>query len=212
LLKRCNSGTTDSVAASLGTHSVAGFLVGGGRETVLSILGRVRNILARSLVPGLPTRPHSLLWVVDFPLFLKSDDGASLESAHHPFTAPHPDDERLLREDPVNCRGLHYDLVLDGHEIGGGSVRIHNASDQRYVLEDVLGEDTGELSHLLAGLDAGCPPHAGIALGLDRLVAVLAGAASIRDVIAFPKSADGRDLMGGAPAEITQEQRNMYHI
>ena len=102
--------------------------------------------------------------------------------------------------------------MLNGQEIGGGSVRIHRGDDQRFVIEEVLREDSSELQHLLAALDSGCPPHAGIALGLDRLVAILTKSSSIRDVIAFPKSAEGRDLMSGAPAHITDQQKQFYHL
>lgn len=210
LLNKCNAEMIKLVKDELG-DSVSGFLVWGHKESALPLLGRLRINLAKEMVPDIAHLPHSLLWVVDFPLFLPGDDG-KLESTHHPFTAAHPQDLHLLREDPAKCRGLHYDLVVDGQEVGGGSVRIHSASDQRYVLETILGEDTKELSHLLAGLDVGCPPHAGIALGLDRLVAILARAKSIRDVIAFPKSSDGKDLMGDAPAEITAEERKLYHL
>jgi len=135
-----------------------------------------------------------------------------LESAHHPFTAAHPDDHHLLTTDPLACRSLHYDLVADGQEIGGGSVRIHREEEQRYVLKEVLGEQEDELEHLLTALGSGAPPHAGIALGLDRLLAIIARTSSIRDVIAFPKSAEGRDLMAGAPANITKEQKLLYHL
>lgn len=210
LLNKCNAEVIKHVKAELG-DDVSGFLVWGHKSTALPLLGRLRINLSKEMIVDLPNLPHSLLWVVDFPLFLPGDDG-NLESTHHPFTAAHPKDQHLLREDPAKCRGLHYDLVVDGQEVGGGSVRIHSASDQRYVLETILGEDTKELSHLLAGLDTGCPPHAGIALGLDRLVTILARAQSIRDVIAFPKSSDGKDLMGDAPAEITAEERKLYHL
>jgi len=135
-----------------------------------------------------------------------------LESAHHPFTAAHPDDQHLLKTDPLSCRSLHYDLVADGQEIGGGSVRIHREEEQRYILREVLGEEEEELEHLLTALGSGAPPHAGIALGLDRLLAIIARASSIRDVIAFPKSAEGRDLMAGAPATISKEQKLLYHL
>uniref|UniRef100_A0A8C3L6D3 Aspartyl-tRNA synthetase 2, mitochondrial n=1 Tax=Chrysolophus pictus TaxID=9089 RepID=A0A8C3L6D3_CHRPC len=106
------------------------------------------------------------LWVVDFPLFLpKEENPSELESAHHPFTAPHPSDTNLLYSDPTKVRSQHYDLVLNGSEIGGGSIRIHNAEQQRFVLEKVLKEDSEVLSHLLEALEFGAPPHGGIALG-----------------------------------------------
>jgi len=182
----------------------------GPKEFVLPVLGKLRLLLGAALIPDLESREDQLLWVVDFPLFTMEE--GTLESAHHPFTAPHPDDRHMFRSDPLKCRSLHYDLVLNGQEIAGGSVRIHSGSDQRFVLEEVLREDTSELEHLLQALDSGCPPHAGIAIGLDRLIAILTKSESIRDVIAFPKSSEGRDLMSGAPASITQEQRTLYHL
>uniref|UniRef100_A0A8C3L9X6 Aspartyl-tRNA synthetase 2, mitochondrial n=1 Tax=Chrysolophus pictus TaxID=9089 RepID=A0A8C3L9X6_CHRPC len=153
------------------------------------------------------------LWVVDFPLFLpKEENPSELESAHHPFTAPHPSDTNLLYSDPTKVRSQHYDLVLNGSEIGGGSIRIHNAEQQRFVLEKVLKEDSEVLSHLLEALEFGAPPHGGIALGLDRLISLIVGSPSIRDVIAFPKSFRGRDLMGNAPDYVTPEELEPYHI
>jgi aspartyl-tRNA synthetase len=109
-------------------------------------------------------------------------------------------------------RGQHYDLVLNGQEIGGGSIRIHDSDLQKYVLEDILKEDSSQLEYMLEALRCGCPPHGGIALGLDRLVAIMAKAHSIRDVIAFPKSSEGRDLMSGAPGAIQDEDRTFYHL
>uniref|UniRef100_A0A8C5GA75 Aminoacyl-transfer RNA synthetases class-II family profile domain-containing protein n=1 Tax=Gouania willdenowi TaxID=441366 RepID=A0A8C5GA75_GOUWI len=153
------------------------------------------------------------LWVVDFPLFLpKEEKPDELESAHHPFTAPLVEDTHLLYTQPDKVRGQHYDLVLNGSEIGGGSIRIHKASEQLHVLENILKEDTTLLSHLLEALDSGAPPHGGIALGVDRLVSILVGAQSIRDVIAFPKSFRGHDLMSRAPDYLSEEELNHYHI
>ncbi|XP_037762456.1 aspartate--tRNA ligase, mitochondrial isoform X3 [Chelonia mydas] len=192
-------------------------LAAGEHEKVCSVLGNMRlecaNFLeSRGLVLRDPAAFH-FLWVVDFPLFLpKEENPAELESAHHPFTAPHPSDTGLLYSEPAKVRSQHYDLVLNGSEIGGGSIRIHNAEQQRFVLETVLKEDPELLSHLLEALKCGAPPHGGIALGLDRLICLVAGAPSIRDVIAFPKSFKGHDLMSNAPDYITPEELEPYHI
>ncbi|NWI09050.1 SYDM protein, partial [Crypturellus soui] len=192
-------------------------LAAGEHKRLCSALGSLRlesaNLLeAAGLVLRDPAAFH-FLWVVDFPLFLpKEENPAELESAHHPFTAPHPSDMGLLYSDPTKVRSQHYDLVLNGNEIGGGSIRIHNAELQRFVLEKVLKEDSEVLSHLLDALEFGAPPHGGIALGLDRLISLIVGTSSIRDVIAFPKSFRGRDLMGNAPDYVTSEELEPYHI
>jgi len=188
-------------------------------------LGKLRLKIAKTLESKgvhIYDQPFAWLWVDDFPLFLPAEsegDAASsstskshLESAHHPFTAPHPDDAHLLEVDPLRCRGLHYDLVLNGNEVGGGSIRIHEGEFQRRILKEFLKEETDQMEHLLKALDSGAPPHGGIALGLDRLVAVLVGANSIRDVIAFPKSADFKDLMAKAPASVELTELDYYNI
>eukprot|EP00936_MAST-01D_sp_MAST-1D-sp1_P002878 g2878.t1 len=182
-----------------------------------------------------------LLWVTDFPLFEledadpDADIGADvaesqqrqLASAHHPFTAPHPDDMATIwpgdehesasdrLDSLLRVRGQHYDLVMNGWELGGGSIRIHSSELQRHVFQHCLQLKPHQLEsfdHLLTALGHGCPPHGGIALGLDRFVAMLCSAPSIRDVIAFPKSAAGNDLMTGAPSAVTDEQLAEYHI
>ncbi|XP_056149855.1 aspartate--tRNA ligase, mitochondrial [Lampris incognitus] len=189
----------------------------GPLNTVRPLMGKLRLKCAELLEScGFPVQDSSafhFLWVVDFPLFLpKEENPEELESAHHPFTAPVPEDTALLYTEPHKVRGQHYDLVLNGNEIGGGSIRIHKISEQLHVLKNILKEDPSLLSHLLEALDSGAPPHGGIALGLDRLVSIIVGAASIRDVIAFPKSFRGHDGMSQAPDYVSEEELKSYHI
>uniref|UniRef100_A0A2K5R7R8 Aspartyl-tRNA synthetase 2, mitochondrial n=1 Tax=Cebus imitator TaxID=2715852 RepID=A0A2K5R7R8_CEBIM len=192
-------------------------LMAGEHNKACSLLGKLRLECAdlletRGVVLRDPTL-FSFLWVVDFPLFLpKEENPRELESAHHPFTAPHPSDIHLLYTEPEKVRSQHYDLVLNGNEIGGGSIRIHNAELQRYILATLLKEDVKLLSHILQALDYGAPPHGGIALGLDRLICLVTGSPSIRDVIAFPKSFRGHDLMSNTPDSIPPEELKPYHI
>ena len=153
-------------------------------------------------------------------MFSRNEETGQLESTHHPFTAPIPEHvERVLnssssQDDLETITGLHYDLVLNGSEIAGGSIRIHDARLQRHVLTRVLGETdaTSQLEHLLEALEYGAPPHGGIAFGLDRLVAILTCARNIRDVIAFPKNQSGRDLMASAPSQVAQSELDYYRI
>ncbi|KAL0484129.1 aspartyl tRS [Acrasis kona] len=194
-------------------------------DHVLNSLGKARltvckHMVQLELIEAPPRDQFNFLWVVDFPLFETVDDGHAgisvgkegLASMHHPFTAPLLEDAHKLTSDPLGVRGMHYDIVLNGMELGGGSIRIHNPEIQRYVLEELLGlgrERTNErFSHLLEALSYGAPPHGGIALGFDRVVSVLCGehAKSLRDVIAFPKSASGNEVMSGSPGPVESSQ------
>uniref|UniRef100_A0A0K8RH38 Putative aspartyl-trna synthetase translation n=1 Tax=Ixodes ricinus TaxID=34613 RepID=A0A0K8RH38_IXORI len=187
----------------------------GNTEKVCLLLGKLRlealKILSEAGIHLCEPGTFKFLWVVDFPLFKLDEDG-KMKANHHPFTAPHLDDLHLIHTDPLKVRGQHYDLVLNGWEVAGGSVRIHNAHLQRQVLREILKEDDAQLSHLLEALESGAPPHGGIALGLDRLVCILCNSPSIRDVIAFPKSVEGKDLICNVPARITQAEMDLYHI
>ncbi|XP_048846110.1 aspartate--tRNA ligase, mitochondrial isoform X1 [Brienomyrus brachyistius] len=192
-------------------------LASGLLQDVCALLGKLRLQCVQLLEDkGVIVRDPSgfhFLWVVDFPLFLpKKENPAELESAHHPFTAAHPEDLHLLLKEPHKVRSQHFDLVLNGCEVGGGSIRIHDASVQKFVLEKILKEDSSVLFHLLEALDSGAPPHGGIALGLDRLLSIIVGASSIRDVIAFPKSFRGHDLMSGTPDFISEDELRPYHV
>ena len=168
------------------------------------------------------------LWIVDFPLFSPAtadepgQGGRSgLASTHHPFTSPKTaEDVDLLSNSPNEAIGDHYDLVINGEEIGGGSRRIHNAAVQEFIFREVLQMEEGKISEfapLLDALKAGCPPHAGIALGFDRLVAMVQShltgqKVSIRDTIAFPKTGSGEDPMMKSPGRLTHEQLARYHL
>ncbi|KAI1115751.1 aspartyl-tRNA synthetase [Nemania sp. NC0429] len=194
-------------------------------------LGRLRKLIYDAAVEeGLLPKDHSyeFLWVNRFPLFSPNDEAtndedpgqggsAGLRATHHPFTAPlaAEDVDFLLANEPLKAKADHYDLVLNGVEIGGGSRRIHVAEVQEYIMRDILKmspEGVQQFSHLLAALRAGCPPHAGFAFGFDRLISVLCGVPSVRDVIAFPKNNKGEDKFVGSPSETTALQRTTYHL
>jgi len=181
-------------------------IVAGERVQTSRTLGQLRLELGQ---PPVWERPLRFLWVSDFPMFEGVDDAGHPLAAHHPFTMPHPDDLELLETDPLRVRSQSYDLVVNGWELGSGSIRIHRADIQRRVFS-ALGISDAEAENrfgfLLGAFRYGAPPHGGFAFGTDRLAAVLAGEDNIREVIAFPKTQSGADLMTGAPREISAAQ------
>ena len=180
-------------------------------KIVNEALGNLREKLAHDL--NLYDKEWAPIWVLDFPMFEVTDDG-SLNAIHHPFTAPSVDTKTLLK-DPKNSLSRAYDLVINGSEVGGGSIRIHQSDMQKTVLK-LLGIDDEEarekFGFLLDALDYGCPPHGGIAFGLDRLVMILCNAESIRDVIAFPKTQTAACLLTDAPSTVSKSQLKELNI
>jgi aspartyl-tRNA synthetase len=196
------------------------FFAAAGWDKACAILGRTRLEAAQLLVKrGKLTIRHDdwkFLWVVDFPLMSFDEEANRYVATHHPFTAPVAEDAQYLDSDPKRVRGQHYDAVLNGMELGGGSIRIHQPALQKKVFEDVLKipADVVEtrFGYMLKAFTYGAPPHGGIAFGLDRMVALLCGTTSIRDVIAFPKTQKGQDLMAQSPTPVTAKQLKELHI
>jgi aspartyl-tRNA synthetase len=184
------------------------------------ILGKIRTYCADLLKSqgklNIPAHRFDFLWVVDFPLLSFDKEQNRWYSSHHPFTAPVAEDIPLLTTDPRKVRGQHYDIVVNGVELGGGSIRIHQPAVQKVVFEQVLQIPPdlvqARFGYMLEAFKYGAPPHGGIALGFDRLIAILCGTPSIRDVIAFPKTAKGTDLMTDSPAGVEPKQLRDLHL
>jgi aspartyl-tRNA synthetase len=184
------------------------------------ILGRIRLYCAEVLKGQgkltIPADRFEFLWVVDFPLLSFDKEQNRWYSSHHPFTAPVAEDIPLLKTDPKKVRGQHYDIVVNGTELGGGSIRIHQPDVQKTVFEEVLQIPPdlvkARFGYMLEAFRYGAPPHGGIALGFDRLMAMLCNTPSIRDVIAFPKTAKGTDLMTDSPGTVEPKQLRDLHI
>ncbi len=186
------------------------------RDVVNSTLGALRLEVAAWL--GLldhADRTMAFCWVVDFPLFEWDEEGKRWDPSHHLFTAPMPEDLPLLESQPGAARGQQYDLVCNGEEIAGGSIRIHQRDVQERIF-DLIGLEAAEAAerfgHMLEAFEYGTPPHGGIAPGIDRLVMLLAGEPNIREVIAFPKTQQAKDLMAGAPSPVEQDQLDELHL
>jgi len=197
----------------IGDGDVALMTVGPDRVTSPA-LDKVRQEVIKRLGQA-PKIAHAFCWVVDFPLFEPDPETGKPVFAHHPFTSPHPDDASKLDSDPFACRALHYDAVYNGHELGSGSIRITDPAIQRTVFAH-LGLSPADIDarfgFLLTALAAGAPPHGGFAVGFDRTAMLLAGAGSLRDVIAFPKTTAARALFEGAPAPARPEDLAALHL
>jgi aspartyl-tRNA synthetase len=222
-VKRQGEDLSGSVAKQFTLDALGQLGIGDGDAALMTVgpdrltspvLDRVRQDVIRRLSPT-PRTAHAFCWVVDFPLFEPDPDTGAPVFAHHPFTSPHPDDLAKFDREPFACRAQHYDAVYNGNELGSGSIRITDPVIQRRVFEH-LGltpeEVEARFGFLLGALAAGAPPHGGFAIGFDRTAMLLAGAGSLRDVIAFPKTAAARALFEGAPAPARAEDLATLHI
>jgi aspartyl-tRNA synthetase len=226
--RRAEDGTiTSSIMKALGEEGVRQmldatgtaqggllFVAAGEPDTASKILGQLRLTIAKK--EGL-LKPddYAFTWVVDFPLLEWDAEEKRYVSMHHPFTSPHDDDAGQLTQEPGRVRAKAYDLVLNGSEIGGGSIRIHDAAMQSQIfsLLNISAEEAKlRFGFFLEALEYGTPPHGGIALGLDRIVALLSNESSIREVIAFPKTAAAVDLMSDAPSTVDERQLRELHL
>ncbi len=186
----------------------------GPYDATKAMLGAVRNFLGAKLKLYDP-RELCFLWVTEFPLLERDAENNRWLARHHPFTSPRPEDLNLLKTDPGKVRASAYDLVLNGYEVAGGSIRIHDPEIQKQLFETIgLSDEEAQskFGFLLEALKYGAPPHGGMAFGVDRMVMCLTGAEAIRDVIAFPKTQKGTCLMTGAPSLVAQTQLKDLHV
>ncbi|MGH7733502.1 MAG: amino acid--tRNA ligase-related protein, partial [Gemmatimonadales bacterium] len=221
--KRSATGWEGQGVKAIGEHALK-TLHGSEGDAVLAVVGPDRvtspalhgvrmEAIRRAGVK--PTTDHAFLWVLDFPLFEQDEASGEWIFTHHPFTSPHPEDAAFFDSDPGRCRALHYDAVYNGNELGSGSIRITDPAMQGAVFRK-LGippeEQRRRFGFLLDGLASGAPPHGGFAIGFDRVAMLLAGAPSLRDVIAFPKTTAARALFEGAPTTVDARELEALHI
>jgi aspartyl-tRNA synthetase len=214
IIKFLDDKALDSILAAVGAQSGDVIFFGAGPyQTVSEFMGALRLKVGRDC--GLVENAWRPLWVTDFPMFEYDHEARRYVALHHPFTAPKVDDVAQLKADPANAVSRGYDMTLNGNEIGGGSIRIHRPEMQSAVFE-LLGigadEAQAKFGFLLEALRYGAPPHGGIAFGIDRIAALMAGTDSIREVIAFPKTATAQDLMTDAPSSVPEAQLQELHV
>jgi aspartyl-tRNA synthetase len=221
--KRTVAGWEGQGVKAFGAEGLAGVTAADG-DLLLAVVGpdsvtsSALHSIRMELVkrPGVePSTKHAFCWIVDFPLFERDPESGQFTPAHHPFTAPHPDDVSFMESDPGRCRAQHYDAVYNGNELGSGSIRITDPAVQQTIFR-LLGITPEEIRRrfgfLLDGLSAGAPPHGGFALGFDRISMLLSGATSLRDVIAFPKTTAARALFEGAPTIVNAADLAALHV
>jgi len=203
--------TLERIGGAVGDLVLAGV---GVDHAALPAMGQVRLELTRR-PDQVKITDHAFCWIVDFPLFELDPATGEHTPAHHPFTAPHPDDTHKLESAPWECRAMHYDAVYNGNELGSGSIRITDPSVQETIfrlLKVPADEIQRRFGFLLDGLAAGAPPHGGFALGFDRIAMLLAGSTSLRDVIAFPKTTTARALFEGAPSPVSERELQALNL
>lgn len=199
----------ENIAAAVGMEKGDALVITAGDAAVFAFLGNLRNEIAREL--ELHEQGYKFLWVYDFPIFETDEKTGKLTASHHIFTQPKAEDKKYLTAEPLRVRGRLYDLVCNGNELASGSIRNHERALQEQLFA-IAGMDKNKYTMLLDALEFGAPPHGGIAPGIDRIVMVLAGLTSIRDVIAFPKTTTAQGLLEGIPDTVTPEQLRELHI
>jgi aspartyl-tRNA synthetase len=189
-------------------------IVAGKPDIVTSVLGELRKDMGKRL-SLIDSNELKFVFIIDFPLLNWNKEEKRWEAMHHPFTLPREEDLHLIDSDPEKVHGRHYDLVCNGYELGGGSIRIHNSELQRRVFR-LLGHSEESMNqlfgHLFEAFEYGAPPHGGVAIGIDRFIMILQGEETIRDVIAFPKNQNAYDVMLDAPAPVNKKQIEELHL
>ena len=215
LVKSLGEDLTNDIIKTMGGSAGDIIFFGAGDTSLVNLTMSKLRLKLGQMLELINPKEYNLVWVLDFPLLEWSPEEKRYVAVHHPFTAPMDEDLELLKTDPKSARAKAYDLVLNGSEIGGGSVRIHRSDIQQEMFE-LMGFKDEELQekfgYFVEALKYGTPPHGGIAFGIDRIASIFAGADSIRDVIAFPKTQKATDLMSSAPDFVDNKQLRELHI